>query len=683
MLRCTSLLVFASACSLVVNASAQAPSPRQLPQAQPGSFYSAQFSIPPGLGYPFKECQLSGDDLPKTLIFDCQRLQLRGHIPAGIEKTYQISLLVADSAGNSKVFPLTLRISKSPEVVDLGSSTQNSAPPQETAGNTPKISGAPAATQPGTPDPTPKPTETQPAAEQAHTAALNPASDLQTAVAVLKPASITTTIGSSRKHTSLAHAAAKPATTSSAAAGQQSGTATAFDPSNCSCSGDASTNAAKCVSTIKSQLNTALSTESTCGKQAAAAQNKCRQGDARNQIQQLQLQAIQARDALKSCQIDPSSLPTDQQSQQTASNLEYQHRIDFVEKFAQTIQDHQLDVDEGNDITTALKNPENPSGRFEHFGIVGISGSAASSTTMQAKLFAQLYGDAPLWGSHNLLRGWGFLRIGSIAQTDFSAVLNQGSSVVTDVTSLQVQQLVQSGEMGAGLEIPIGHVKYPLKNPALSFIVGGGAITPLSTQQIQQSNQTYLVSPDVQQFYTSGAYAKYLSQFQSTCPSSDTPAGTTPADAGSSACYVAFYPQDRSRFLRNYSFGFRTKVPVPDDMQPTFPFTFDTTVGQNEYVTGGMMRGWVLHIASATPLPYATGLFLFGGMDFGVTGHGDKPGPLLFPTTSATTPAPAAGNTIDIVVPQPNRDRYIFGVGVDIAGVIQRHLQADNAKKQQ
>jgi len=112
--------MFLSVCFLGASASAEAPSPRQLPQAQPGSLYAAQLAIPPGLGYPFQECRLSGDTLPRTLVFDCERLQIKGRVPAGIEKTYRLTLRISDAQGNNKTFDLSLNISNKPAIVDLG-----------------------------------------------------------------------------------------------------------------------------------------------------------------------------------------------------------------------------------------------------------------------------------------------------------------------------------------------------------------------------------------------------------------------------------------------------------------------------------------------------------------------------------------------------------------------------------
>jgi hypothetical protein len=113
-LVCISGMVIAS------GLNAETADSRLLPQAQPGSNYAAQLAIPPGLGYPFAECRLTGDQLPSWLALDCLHLQLRGRVPAGMEKTYRITLFVSDHGGNSRSFAMTLPVSSKPVFVDLG-----------------------------------------------------------------------------------------------------------------------------------------------------------------------------------------------------------------------------------------------------------------------------------------------------------------------------------------------------------------------------------------------------------------------------------------------------------------------------------------------------------------------------------------------------------------------------------
>jgi len=344
-------------------------------------------------------------------------------------------------------------------------------------------------------------------------------------------------------------------------------------------------------------------------------------------------------------------------------------------------------------IEIAAGEIRSPTSSIEHFGIAGVTISAASSTSPEAKLFAELYGDIPLKPSLNRgystrFRGWGYARLGSVSETNLGVISSSGSSIATTASSTQVQQLVQSGEFGAGLEFRFSPRKLdPAQTgktafngmPSLSVIVGGGGLTPLSTQQQTTSSQpAYDVTPAVQQYYTTGSYGnQYLKSFETLCPAADAPTGQT--DTGAS-CYVAFYPQDRARFFRNYGAGLRVKVPIRvQSGSPTFfPATFDLTIGQNDYVTGGELHNWVTHIGGAAPL-YVAGLVVFGGMDMAVTGQSIAPEPLLLPAPTSGANVPTAANTINIITPPPNRDRYLLGIGFDIAGWIQKMQQSKTA----
>ncbi|MFT4113660.1 hypothetical protein [Silvibacterium sp.] len=91
-----------------------------LPQALPGAAYNAQLSVPAGVGYPFT-CTISGDGLPKGIVLDCERLQLKGKAPIAA-RDYHLALTLTDASGASLHFPLEMRVSDQPVTVSLGSS---------------------------------------------------------------------------------------------------------------------------------------------------------------------------------------------------------------------------------------------------------------------------------------------------------------------------------------------------------------------------------------------------------------------------------------------------------------------------------------------------------------------------------------------------------------------------------
>jgi hypothetical protein len=202
------------------------------------------------------------------------------------------------------------------------------------------------------------------------------------------------------------------------------------------------------------------------------------------------------------------------------------------------------------------------------------------------------------------------------------------------------------------------------KFASLSFIVGGGAITPLSASQ--SNPQVYEATPLILQTQTPVAP---FTSFASSCSANPTAAPT---------CYVTFVPTDRTHFYRNYDAGLRLKLYEPDTDHGglRFPGFFDLTLGQNEYVTGGTFQKLVMHLAATFPLPLGKALdevYAFGSMDLGLSKMNSS-GPQL-----QLIPAPATAGALTSASPsvytistsQPNRDRYQLGFGIDILHFIQ------------
>jgi len=195
----------------------------------------------------------------------------------------------------------------------------------------------------------------------------------------------------------------------------------------------------------------------------------------------------------------------------------------------------------------------------------------------------------------------------------------------------------------------------------LSFIAGGGAVTPLSVSQsspqvfeatplILQNETPYLVSP--------------TTSFAPSCFANPTQTPT---------CYVIFTPSDRTHFYRSYDAGFRLKLYGKDftDKMLRFPGIIDLTVGQNEYVTGGQLHGTVLHVAGSGPIPQIDGFYIFGSMDMGLsTQNGGGPQLQLIPAPITTGLTAASPGVYTILTKQPNRDRYMFGFGLDVIHLI-------------
>ena len=93
-----------------------------------------------------------------------------------------------------------------------------------------------------------------------------------------------------------------------------------------------------------------------------------------------------------------------------------------------------------------------------------------------------------------------------------------------------------------------------------------------------------------------------------------------------------------------------------------FPAIFDVTYGQNEYVTGGHMRGGVIHFGGSAPFSPIPGLYAFGAMDVGINNTADKPiSAVLTPFTGSVPDDDtgiSAGTTASQSRPLLTRVRY-------------------------
>nr|HEV7953108.1 hypothetical protein [Candidatus Acidoferrales bacterium] len=316
--------------------------------------------------------------------------------------------------------------------------------------------------------------------------------------------------------------------------------------------------------------------------------------------------------------------------------------------------------------------------------IAGVDVSAASSANPQAVFLGLGLFDIPVTlsaASRNVSQSkfggvWvsGQLGLKGMAQPGaVSGALSSG--YFATAANATPDKIVQSVDMSLhiGLElhqwrIPIATFDVPnSKNAAtheskprtiamLSFIGGGGAITPLSLSQ---------ANPQVFE-----ATQQIINNFNGT-KNADGSLITFPTECTPTTCFVTFTPADRSHFYRYYDGGLRLKLYSRDypDGELRFPAILDLTVGQNEYVTGGIAHGPVLHVGGSFPIPRADSFYGFGSMDLGLTRASGGGAQLFFvpvPTSVQPPPTPTSASVTNIITVQPNRDRYVFGFGVDL-----------------
>jgi hypothetical protein len=300
--------------------------------------------------------------------------------------------------------------------------------------------------------------------------------------------------------------------------------------------------------------------------------------------------------------------------------------------------------------------------------IVGREQSGASSAQNQQNYFFDLFISktlplrqkiSPNFGER--WRTWGDFRIASTPLSDDTTIGAISTGFATQISQIKVRDAARVFEFLGGLEYRVtGNAallpsfdRQTKQKFSLSFIAGFGGITPINPQD---SITTFKVFDDAP--------------------------GLPPEAKGKE--FVAFIPADRSHFFRQYYLGARIQtfffnrynVPIQ-----RFPAQLDLTVGQNEFVTGGKLHGPIMRIEGFFPLPYEDLKFinLFATAML-------RPGGERTTTPLVLQPAPdgtvvPASNVVLVTRPQPNRDYYRIGAGIDLVSFYQWFKQATSSGK--
>ncbi|MBC7931323.1 MAG: hypothetical protein H7Z38_12245 [Rubrivivax sp.] len=253
-------------------------------------------------------------------------------------------------------------------------------------------------------------------------------------------------------------------------------------------------------------------------------------------------------------------------------------------------------------------------------------------------------------------RLWGDFRINSVPQPGNTALGTFVSDFSQQAANVQVKDVARVFEFLGGVEVRLtgnnallpSFDRQTKQKFSLSFIAAYGGVTPLDP--LESAPAVFRVFDDAP--------------------------GLPPEARGKE--FVAFIPSDRDRFFRQYYAGLRVqtfffnKYNVP--MQ-RFPAQFDVIIGQNEFVTGGRLHGPVVRMEGFFPLPYEKAKFinLFATATM-IPGRSNINTPLILQPAPAGTIVPAS-NVVLIGVPQPNRDYYRIGIGIDAIPFFQKLLQ--------
>ena len=352
-------------------------------------------------------------------------------------------------------------------------------------------------------------------------------------------------------------------------------------------------------------------------------------------------------------------------------------------------------------------------------GVVGLDMSAVSSQTVKQAYFVDFDLLAPIrffgYNEDALENRWWFWlnpRITSLPQaTNFSALstIDESGSFFSNFSSqAKTSDIAQGFDVNGGLEFAFlkprdgipwwGEYVNAQARLGASLIVGAGISTPFSVDntdvpsQVNQSICDAFKAP-------AGATVSGPSGLVCTFPSGSTnPVVVAPnpafdptnpmSPATVQDPFLSLFTPERSRFFRRYYAGLRFKTyffspDVKGDCNPKrkqcdapydiFPGIIDVSVGQDEAVTAGRLKGVLFRVEGVYPLPFVPGLHIFGSIYSSF--KGDHPD---FPLNSFTVNTPAEGarndlNTFRFGLPPLNRDYFRVGIGIDLIQVFKRN----------
>lgn len=293
--------------------------------------------------------------------------------------------------------------------------------------------------------------------------------------------------------------------------------------------------------------------------------------------------------------------------------------------------------------------------QWESRAVLGYHQAGASSADFTQNFFFDFFIMRGL-GPHekvyeSRVNLWGNVRVASSPQqtTTSLAAAKFAANFATEAGKVKVNELAQSAEFQAGIDIRLGKHAWRQGNRVRmpSFIAYFGASGSFTQPSIQGKV-----------FLTPGEDSAQSAAFRSRYPNVSTK-------------YVGFVPPDRERFYRMWGGGFRL-TSFDKDARFAPPATFLVTLGQDELITGGALRGLVSRFDVFYPLPVKDPdgrykcLFLFGTANLRLS-RANNDTPLILepaaPDIKLYNPA------VSIVTSRSTRDTYRIGVGIDFVNV--------------
>ncbi len=261
-------------------------------------------------------------------------------------------------------------------------------------------------------------------------------------------------------------------------------------------------------------------------------------------------------------------------------------------------------------------------------------------------------------------RLWGNVRVASYPQQVDTPVGEFATNFANNITSQPVNKLAQSAEFIVGLERRlwtfgdglIGNDEAGRQRFVFSVFAGIGATGPLDPVESLHVFATPAID--------SPQYAAFRARY---------------GDAVANSQYVGFVTPDRDKFFRQYSGGVRLTTFYEDITGKPYmaaPAIISFSLGQNEQVTGGIMRGVVGRFEAFYPLVLwgdrskrGSGIvYLFGTAMLRLGGASQTTPFILQPANDVNGYDPR----VSIVAERSNRDMYLIGVGIDVGQLIKK-----------
>lgn len=303
--------------------------------------------------------------------------------------------------------------------------------------------------------------------------------------------------------------------------------------------------------------------------------------------------------------------------------------------------------------------------------VLGFQQAGAAATETQSNYFFDFFVSKTLPTRQKISpdfgepwRIWGSIRAISVPQSGDFTLAQGGQTIITQIPELKANEAARVFDGIGGIEYRLSGNSSMLpsfdrqtkQKFSLSFIAGLGFVTP---QAPSENIPVYEIPANVS---TNPKLQKVVDDL-------GIPKGQK---------YIAFPRDDRDRFFRQYYAGFRVQtfffnqnnIPLQ-----RFPAQFDLTIGQNEYVTGGHLRGPVVRFDGYFPLPYdkLQYISLFGTAVTKWARVKETTPLVLIPkqglsfTDSSVYLIPSA---------QFDRDYYRVGVGFDFVSFIKKYRES-------